>query len=306
VAASFPEGGTTPVGIIHVRAPGLIDAPIGAPHPNSGNPRFIAENSLLFLSSEPAEGPGDIYEYIFGGTSSSLIASNRHIGAGGYKISPDGKRLLGAHWLGPAPNELYAIHLDDPGETLLATDLLAYQLNQLGQSAFAYTRDGSRVVYLNDKYTGTSSVPASGGAPTKISSGTRFLVSPYADRVATVESFPSRDADSLYVSDPANGAPSFAYDSNVLIGGVTFVPDDRGLLFVMSAATSGASERLRHLSFQDGTVTELGRWGSSVLAVYPDPGEMQPTYPVDPTGCYVVIDHDSPGAEGTSIALVPN
>jgi hypothetical protein len=33
---------------------------------------------------------------------------------------------------------------------------------------------------------------------------------------------------------------------------------------------------------------------------------MKPVYPVDPTGCYVVVDSDAPGAEGMSIVLVPN
>jgi len=246
-----------------------------------------------------------VYRYTFGNDSSFRMAKDRHVGFGGYKISSDKRYLLVARWLEPAPNELYAIFLDDAVETLVASDLLLYQLNMIGPSAFAFTGDGRRAVYVNHPYSGTSTVPVGGGAPTKISNGTGFAVSPYADRVATLDTSSVQEASSVYVSDPASSTPSFGYDSRGLIRAVTFVPADRGLLFVESA--TGGPERLRHLSFRDGAPTELAAWNNSNLALSQFPlGEMNPVYPVDPTGCYVVVDGDTPGAEGVSLALVPN
>jgi hypothetical protein len=140
--------------------------------------------------------------------------------------------------------------------------------------------------------------------PTKISNGTAFAVSPYADRVATLDTSSVQEASSVYVSDPSNSAPSFGYDSSGSIHAVTFVPEDHGLLFVESRIDG---EYLRHLSFRNGTVTDLGKWTQSNLLLSQFPlGEMKPVYPVDPTGCYVVVDNDAPGAAGTSIALVPD
>jgi hypothetical protein len=232
------------------------------------------------------------------------MATNRHVGFGGYKVSPDRHDLLVARWHEPAPNELWVVHLDDALESLIANDLLLYQQNMISPTAFAFTHDESRVVYLNHQYTGTSSVPVGGGAPTKISNGTGFVVSPYAERVATLDTSTVLETSSIYVSDPASSAPLFGYDANVLIRAVTFVPEDRGLVFVESRLDG---EHLRHLSFRDGAPTDLGTWTNTNLTLTQFPlGEMKPVYPVDPTGCYVVVDSDAPGAEGVSIALVPN
>lgn len=303
VAASLPGDGSAPIGNVHLRDRTINHFPIGAPYPNSTTPWFFTDLSLLFQVPNPPFGTSDVYRYTFGDTSSYRMATNRHVGFGGYKISPDRGYLLNALLLQPGPNELYVTRLDDAVETLVASDLLLYQENQVGPIAFAFTRDGSRAVYVVHPYAGTATVPVGGGAPTKVSNGNGFAVSPYADRVATLETAMSKPGDSLYVSDPSSSTPSLRYDSSGSIKSVTFVPADRGLLFV----ESGTPQRLRHLSFRGGAPTDLGTWTMSdlPLAQYPL-GEMQPVYPVDPTGCYVVVDNDAPGAAGVSIALVPN
>jgi hypothetical protein len=304
VEASFREGGATPGGSVHLRDRTINHFPIGELFESSGAPSFITSESLLFQAPDPSFGPTDIYRYTFGGTTSYRMATDRHVGFDGYKVSPDRHSLLVARWLEPQANALYAVHLDDGVETLLASDLLLYQSNMIGPTAFAFTWDGSRVIYLNHQYTGTSSVALGGGRPMKISNGTGFVVSPYADRVATLDTSTVLETSSIYVSDPASSTPSFGYDANALIRAVTFVPGDRGLVFVESRLDG---EHLRHLSFRDGAPTDLGTWAQSNLPLNQfSLGEMKPGYPVDPTGCYVVVDSDTPGPEGVSVALVPN
>jgi hypothetical protein len=231
------------------------------------------------------------------------MATNRHIGFGGYKVSPDHRYLLVARWLEPAPNELLAIRLDDAVETVLATDLLLYQLNMIGPAAFAFTHGGTRVVYVNHQYGGTSSVPIGGGAPTRLSMGNGFAVSPSDDYVAILEASSNTPGATLNVSE-ASGSWSYGYNSNDSISAVTFAPAHRGLLFVET--TTAGPRRLRHWSLRGGDPTDLATWRNSNLDLHQFAlGEMQPVYPVDPTGCYVVVDSDASGAEGVSIALVP-
>ena len=71
----------------------------------------------------------------------------------------------------------------------------------------------------------------------------------------------------------------------------TFVPHDRGLLFVEER--TGANRRLRHLSFASGRVTTLAEWTTSRLALPAFPAGIGiGTYPVGPNGCVTLVDSD--------------
>jgi len=72
----------------------------------------------------------------------------------------------------------------------------------------------------------------------------------------------------------ATGTEAFKFptSSGTLIRGPTFVPGDRGLLYVespMTGLTGVGPTALNHLSFVDGRITQLGRWGRSQLPVPP-------------------------------------
>jgi len=86
----------------------------------------------------------------------------------------------------------------------------------------------------------------------------------------------------------------------------TFTPDARALVFVDSSS-SGASRRLRYLSIPDGNSTELGQWKSSLLAQQYGSSCNDPRtpYPIDPSGCFLLVDSDVSPGPGTSLVLLP-
>lgn len=292
--------------LIHVRDGLHRDYAIDAQYFNAYKPAFVGERTLLF-QLPGKDGTANVYRHDVGSTSVLEIATNFHVGFRNYRVSPDGSTLLGARWPGAQkPDELYAARLDGSTEIRLVDDLDAYQNNEFGPNVFAFSNDGSHVIYKKPGVTGTASVPAGGGAATTISSGSAFAVSPFADRVVTLETSPNGDGSVVRVGEPTSNVDRFKFMATGSIRSVTFVPADKGLLFV--EMPSGGSLQLKHLSFRNGTTTPLGpQWDASLLALSgPTIGEMPPYYPVDPTGCYAVVDSDLPGTEGVSIALIPD
>jgi hypothetical protein len=84
----------------------------------------------------------------------------------------------------------------------------------------------------------------------------------------------------------------------------TFVPGDRGLLYVKRDSNT-VPWRLRYLSFAKGTVTTLGEWNSSPQMTTSVAMGIEPNaYPVDPSGCFAVVDSDLEPA-GTRAVLLP-
>jgi hypothetical protein len=302
--------GAPPNGVVHVRDRVHNDQPVGGGPPDAITPMFIDDSALLFQAStlgNVANLPTDIYRYAIGDTVAMRVAGDRNIGFGGYQISPDGRTLLAARWTNSlTPNELYAIRLDGTGESLLAADLYQYQSYLAGPAPFVFTGDGTRVLYGVHSNGGTESLPVAGGPGTLISTGSGFALSPYAERVATLELSENRDKDVLHIGSPSGATDQFKFESKGSISGATFVPSDRGVLFIESTA-GDQTQRLQHLSFRDGKLTLLGQWTSTALALSSyNVGSMPPRYPVDPTGCYVVIDSNLPGHEGVSLTLVPS
>jgi hypothetical protein len=274
-------------------------------------PVFVSDQRLLFVAA-PSWGQTDAYVHVPGsGDGSQQIAQHRHFGFDRYRISPDGSLLLAALWsnMQPWDETLFAVRLDGGGEQLLTGRLYPYHLNQLGFTPFAFSADGARAIYAGSPSSAAgifASAPG-GGTSYQLSNGFAFAASPYADRVVTIEIGGDDEHHSLHVVAGTTGDEAFAYGANDLLRPVTFVPDDRGLLYVEWPNTGIGISRLRHLSFVDGHVSLLGQWQRTNLpvGVYPI-GEMQPVYPVDPTGCFTLVDSDLPEALGTSLVVLPD
>jgi hypothetical protein len=96
---------------------------------------------------------------------------------------------------------------------------------------------------------------------------------------------------------------SFATDG--AIGVANFAPDGHGILFVESKTSDNF--KLRFLSTVYPGSTILGEWTSTNL--WMTAGDISPVlgaYPVDPTGCFTIIDTDLAPGPGTRLVLLPN
>ena len=138
-----------------------------------------------------------------------------------------------------------------------------------------------------------------------LAKGSAFSVSPFSDRVAILEISTSRDLYTIHVVVAATGTPQFDITSSSAVSGFRFVPDSRGFLYVQ-IPTTGPSQ-LYHVSFIDGRPTPLGSWNQTNLPIgdYPS-AEVVAGYPVDPTGCFTVVDSDVAGSVGTSLVVLPD
>jgi hypothetical protein len=95
---------------------------------------------------------------------------------------------------------------------------------------------------------------------------------------------------------------SFATDGRVTAP--NFTPDGRGLLFV-NVPSSGAAQ-LRYVSDSVPESVVLGEWTTTRLDMYPSIyGGLPGRYPVDPTGCFTVVDTDLAPGPGTRLVLLP-
>jgi hypothetical protein len=272
-------------------------------------PTFTPANDLLFVTATDASplAVADIYRHVPGtGTSVARVAASRNVGSG-YHVSPDAALLLAARFPPASPmlDELYAVHLDGSGETLVASNLAPYQLNQSGPSVFAFSADGQRVIYTSDNFSGTDSVAIGGGTITPLASGGTFGISPAGDRIAVIERVgPNRAVDTLHLIDAVTSAEKIKLDA-ATIDGLTFAPAG-GVLFV--EVPDVGQRRLRHFKYGGSAFTTLAQWNvSQYWTPRPLFGELPASagYPTDPTGCYAVVDSDTTTPAGTSLVLLP-
>jgi hypothetical protein len=306
---SGPGDGAAAVGTVHVVDRGNTDYALAF---LAGTRRvaFTPANQLLFMTASDPDplALADIYRHVPGSGSVLRVAESRNVGPAGYHLSPDGALLLAARFP-PASamlDELYAVHLDGSGETLLASNLAPYQNNQLGPSAFAFSADGRRAIYISNNFNNTSSVSVFGGTITVLAAGTAFAVSPRGDWLAVIDRIgPNRAVDTLHLIDAATNVETVAFDA-ATIEALTFVPGGRGLLFV--ALPDGGPQRLRQFAIASATAMTLVEWTTSPYwAPLYLAGEMPASagYPTDPTGCYAVAVSDLGTAPGTSLVPLP-
>ena len=164
--------------------------------------------------------------------------------------------------------------------------MYAYHMNQIAFTPFAFTADGARVIYVGpqDSTAGIYTASLDGSTNTRIADGYGFVVSPFADRVAAIDAVSMRDQSIVRVVASATGSGSFKFttSSGTLIRAPTFVPGDRGLLYVEAPIPGGGPMALNYLSFVDGRATPIGRWTRSQLPVLGYPiGEIRSRLSLD-------------------------
>jgi hypothetical protein len=279
--------------------------------PGAVAPWFASDELLLFAvggtgypfkSSLRAHVPGS-------GDTSYSLATDRTIGFFGYEVSADQRWLLAAAeaW-SDAGNYgtglLYAIHLDGTGENLVSKDLLPFWVNQLAINAFEWTGDGSRAIYMADRGAGNWASDSYGAAAAKLSPGGWFRTAPLGDQVAFLESTGDARQNQLRVVQAGSGQELLTFGTDGSLTAPNFTPDARGLLFVDIPA-SGA-RHLRYLSTAFPGSLVLGDWTETLLDTYPGSYADPPgRYPMDPTGCFTVVDTDLAPGPGTRLVLLP-
>jgi hypothetical protein len=224
------------------------------------------------------------------------------LGIAGYEIAADGSALLMARFpsVGKA-GELYLVPLDGGSPVRLATDLMDYRMYSMPIRAFAFAPASKRVLYIADnssdagRSNGISSASPDGSERIQLpAAGSEAVVSSYADRVAVIAVDHTLGRGTISVVS-AGGAKQFTVEVTGDVSFASFVPRDRGLLFVQTSVDTvlGTTSELRHLSFANGNVTMLAFWRTSTLALSNYPvGISFHEYPVDPNGCYAVVDSD--------------
>ena len=213
------------------------------------------------------------------------VAQSRNVGTGGYHVSPDGTLLLAARFPPASPmlNELYAVRLDGSGETLVASNLAPYQTTSVSVSAFAFSADGRRVVYVSNNFSGTATVSVAGGMITPLASGGTFAISPRGDWLAVIDPMnATKTLDTVHLIVAATEMEVAPFGASATQG-LTFLPDGRGLLYV--AKRAGEPQRLLQFSVASLTIATLAEWTTSrywtSALTY---GELPPSdgYPIDP------------------------
>ena len=277
----------------------------------ASTPYFVSEQALLFVADNPLDGTPDIFVHVPGsGAVSRRIGQGRNFGYDHYRVSPDGALVLAvAYSSTPRTGDpLFAIRIADGTEQLLASDTYPFQLNQIGLTPFVFTPDGRHVIYLGATAAEVRAVAPDGSTSIGLSNGFAFAASAFADRVVTLESLNSSGRARLHVVSAATGNEMWTVDADAIMRGPTFVPGDRGLLYVQSpAAGEDVPWQLVHLSFTGGNLEVIGLWQNSnmPLGSYPA-GDLGPGYPVDPTGCFTIVDSDLPDSKGTSLVVLPD
>jgi hypothetical protein len=280
--------------------------------PGATGPWFVSDELLVFSVEERLNPTpnGSLRAHILGGGDTSyLLATGRTHGYFGYKTSPDKQWVLGASQLlrdGSAPHAglLYAIRLDGVGEKLLANNLMPFWLYEMALDVTAWSGDGSRALYLSDSGPGAWAVEPNGSAPTLLSAGGHFRPAPVGDHVALLESVGDARQSRLRVHALASASDVFSFATDGSLAAARFTPDAGGLVFVNTSA-NGTSE-LRYFSPSVPASTVLGEWKRTLLDLSFEAGSLMGTYPMDPTGCFTVVDTDLAPGPGTRLVLLPD
>jgi hypothetical protein len=278
------------------------------------NPAFLSDEILLVETA----GPGYLDNNIWGhhpGTSDVRLLTHGDHGFPGYQANADQSGFLLAKLPSSSSNagELYLARVADGSLVQLASDLMDFGRFAMRIQAFAIVPASQRVVYLADVSSeagGTyraASVAQDGQDRVPLAAdASRIVVSAYGDRVAVIATDRTDGASGhrATIASATTGAQQARSEAVSSIQATSFVPGDRGVLFVDKDA-AGKAWRLHYLSFAAGVDTTLAEWTTSQLLPYAAPtGIDTQTYPIDPTGCFVPVDSDLDPV-GTRLVLLP-
>jgi hypothetical protein len=285
--------------------------PYAVPIPESAwAPVFLSDEILLVQSYAASSTGANIWRHRPGTSDATLLAEGEH-GFAGYESNADRSGFLLAKFPSSSSRtaELHLVSVKDGSLVQLAPDLMDYRMFEMAIQAFAIAPPSQRVIYIADRWSdagrsyGMTSVSQNGKDTVQLAANaSRAVVSPYADRVAVITSGGATYAAN--VVSPTTGVPQFSIQDVAIFQAVSFVPGDRGLLFVDKEAGTTAW-RLRHLSFATGAVTALAEWNSNKLVPYSASiGLGAGVYPIDPSGCFAPVDSDL-DQPGTRLVLLP-
>ena len=303
---AYPGGTPSSGGVVYVvDATGASYAVPGPP--SAAEPVFTSGDLLLFQSPGPNTLESTFWSHDVGTRNSRSLAEGE-LGISGYEIAADGSAFLMAKYSGFGnAGELYQVPVAGGSPIRLATDLMDYRMYQMAIRAFAFASLSNRVVYIADTSAEAdrSNVIAlatlDGAEQVHYPPGAEAEISSYADRVAIIAVDYTIDRGTITVVS-GSGAKQFVVEVDGSVRFASFVPRDRGLLLV--EAPTGADHKLRYVSFATGNVTTLARWTSSTLPIYDYPlGIFSRDYPVDPNGCFSVVDSDYDQTASRLIAL---
>jgi hypothetical protein len=276
--------------------------------PTSGTyPQFVSDTILLFQSYSAGSSMPSLWSYDLGSRKSQLLGEG-DLGLSGYEIAADRSSVLLAK-LGSdgKAGELFRIAVVDGAGTRLAGDVLNYRTFAMPIRAFAWATPSKRVIYLSDtsspsaRLSTIASVTPDGKERVQLAAGQPIAISTFADRLAIVSIDGAQRTGIINVTSAA-GAKHFAVDVIGSVASAAFVPRDRGLLFV--DGLPAGNKRLRHLSFVTGAVVTLAEWSSSTLSLDSFPvGIRTQSYPVDPSGCFTVVDSDFDQSASRLVAI---
>jgi len=275
------------------------------------NPVFASDQILLFQSPSAAFLSTKIWRHYLGTSDTPQLLAEGD-GGSGYEWNADRSAFLLAKLSSSARvAELYSVSVSDGRLVRLASDLMDYSMFAMRIRAFAFAPSNQRAIYFADvspdggRSYGLASVAQDGGGRLLLGSNVdEAVVSPYADRIAFVASNGAGGVNAVTVVSSTTGVEQFKIDSMAGFDAISFVPGDRGLLFVDTLATE-KQRLLRHLSFTTGGVTTLAEFRTSRLLPYTAPtGIAAEVYPIDPAGCFVPVDSDL-DQPGTRLVLLP-
>jgi hypothetical protein len=277
-------------------------------------PVFVSGEILLFQAPATRPPESAVWRHELG-TGNSRSLTEGDLAMGGYEIAGDGSALVVAGFpTGGRTGELSLVPLDGGSPVRLASDLMDYRMYSMPVRPFAFAPYSRRVVYVADQASdagrvyGISTASGDGSEQVELpAAGGTAVVSPYADRVAVIAVDRTLGRSTVGVVS-ASGARQLAIEVAGEVSFASFVPRDRGLLFIRTSEDKvlGTTRELRHLSFASGNVTVLAWWRTSTLALPNQPvGIASYEYPVDPTGCYAVVDSDMDSTASRLVAL-PN
>jgi hypothetical protein len=277
-----------------------LDSVLGARSP------VFASDDLLLFTGGPCEVTGKGCELrghrVGSGDVSYLIDAGHDFGPyTGYQISPDRSRILAAAPSDADSATLYAVTLDGKEQRILTTDLMSYWMVSRPQRPFAIEASGRYVIYLT-RDGGVAAFDFAAGTSTTLADYAVFGLTPSGGSVILTE--PGVGWMRTRLVDLASGADRLAHARQGYITAATPLQHDRALLFVEGPIVDVA--RLSYLSAGQAKPLVLGEWRVSQLALQRSP-EAEPWsyYPVDPTGCFTIVDTDLPPGPGTRLVLLP-
>jgi hypothetical protein len=272
----------------------------------ASRPFFAGNRLLLFTVNRSGSFPSpgqELRAHVMGSDDTSyLVATGRE--ADGARVSSDGSLVLGASTeVGEAGAQLYAIRVDGTGESLVASDLYAYRAVSRPLRPFSFDSGGRWIPYLHGGL-GVSVTSITGGAARRLAQRGTFQVGPNPGQAVVLDEVDQRVSAGVRLVALDGGEDLLSFQSDGTISDVAALAGAPRMVLV--EATAGGSMRLRFVSSKLPGSTVLGEWTRSSLLRASTPSTAPyGSYPVDPTGCFTILDTDLGPRPGVSLLLLP-